>query len=453
MPLSRADSRNSAPPESQLPGVFRRNDIKRDGVTLEVEFVVGQFHSGGRDVRVEIIREIGERLRAQEAQRKLEAQLLQAQKMEALGRLAGGIAHDFNNLLAVILNYGDFVVRGLQGERTTKGDQELLDDAQQIIKAATSAASRTRELLAFSRRELIRPNVLDINAIITSLESLLRPALGSKIEFRTQLGRNLNRVRIERSQLESSIVNLAVNARDAMPNGGRLTISTRSAVLKDDAAGDIPAIELQATDTGTGIENEVLERIFEPFFTTKETDKGTGLGLATVKGVVEQAGGRVEVTTKLGQGTSFRLLLPATNEPPDVKAHVTALSLAPARGATILVVDDDQAVRRAVVRMLESSGFSVLSARGGQEAIELLEGLERPVHLLLTDMLMPGLRGDELATELRRKRPKLRVVYVTGYAAAALVDEGVASSQLVVLPKPFTRERLLEVVREVLDGA
>ncbi len=452
MPPNRSGPRSSAPPEGQLPGVFRRNDITRNGVGLEVEFVVGQFHSGGRDVRVEIIREIGERLRAQEAQRKLEAQLLQAQKMEAVGRLAGGIAHDFNNLLAVILNYGDFVVRGLQAERTPAGDMELLDDAQQIIKAATSAASRTRELLAFSRRELVRPDILEVNTLITSLESLLRPALGSKIEFRTQLGRNLGRVRIERGQLESVIVNLAVNARDAMPNGGRLTIATRSTTLEPHDTGGIPAIEVEATDTGTGIEEDILDRIFEPFFTTKDTDKGTGLGLATVKNVVEQAGGRVAVTTKLGQGTSFRLVLPVTNELPEEKSRVTSLSLAPARGATILVVDDDQAVRRSVVRMLESSGFTVISAHSGQEALDLTEQLERPVHLLLTDMLMPGMRGDELAAELRSKRPKLRVIYSTGYAAATLIDEGVLSSRIAVLPKPFTQERLLEAVREALDG-
>ncbi len=437
---------------SELPGVLRRKDRRRDGVSLDVELVVGAFHSQGGDVRVEIVREIGERLRAQEAQRKLEEQLLQAQKMEALGQLAGGIAHDFNNLLAIILNYGDFVARGLKRERSPEGDAELEADVSELLKAATSAASLTRQLLAFSRRELIQPDVLDVNTVITSLESLLRRTLGPEVELCTKLGKRLRRVRIDRGQLEASIVNLAVNARDAMPLGGRLTISTRQGTSRDSGAPSEPIVEIEIEDTGVGIASDILDHIFDPFFTTKSRDKGTGLGLATVKGIVEQAGGTVTVQTALGRGTSFRLQLPATSQQPERKPQLKRRTAEPSRSETILVVDDEPAVRRATVRILDAAGYLVLSASSSNEAVQLFGEGGPHINLVVTDVLMAGLRGDELVTQLRKTRPHLKTVFVTGYAATAFVDASAPAAERTVLPKPFSRARLLEVVRSTLDG-
>ena len=443
-------------PDSQLRGVISRRDRRKDGAMLDVELVTGHFQSHGRDVAVEIIREISERLRAQAAQRELESKLLQSQKMEALGQLAGGIAHDFNNLLAVILNYTHFVLQGVSTNTEHSTDSRdstdsLKADVEQILKAATSAASLTRQLLAFSRQEIVKPDVLDVNDVIRTLESLLQRTLGPEIRLHTALGAGTRCVRIDRGQLESTIVNLVINARDAMTHGGNLTIRTRHGSPGASSKRLPPSLEIEVIDSGQGIDSTIIDQIFDPFFTTKDRDKGTGLGLAMVKGVIEHAGGSIEVKTEIGRGSSFTIRLPTTMATPRSRATRKRPRSAPGPDETILIVDDDHAVRRAMVRIVKSAGYTVVSASGSLEALATHAQMDQKPSLILTDVLMADLKGDELLRRLRLAQPELKVVFVTGLAASALVDTGDPEAQRAVLPKPFTQEHLLEVVRDVLD--
>lgn len=438
------------------PGILLRRDERRDGTAVDVELVIGRFHVGGQDMVVEIIRDIGDRLREQRERSELENQLRQSQKLEALGRLAGGVAHDFNNLLAVILNYAQFVSDGLAQLPAGTHTSQLSEDIEQIQRAATSATSVTRQLLAFSRRELVQMEVVDVNAIVTNTERLLRGTLGPNIEFRLKLVESLACVRIDRGQLEQVLVNLVVNARDAMPHGGTLTIATRQAETRSTPT-DVPApstgwLELEVSDTGLGIDNGVLDKIFEPFFTTKDRDRGTGLGLAMVKGIVEHAGGQISVTTQLGVGSSFCISLPTTRESPEKKSRSNAPLRLQANEERILVVDDDQAVRRALKRILVSAGYRVVAASSGAEAIAQYDRLGTSVDLVVTDVLMAGMSGEELVTRLRQRQPGLKVIFATGYATMTVVDLGNEQAQRAFLPKPFDQRRLLEVVGEVLQG-
>lgn len=436
-------------------GVLRRREARRDGSTVEVELVVGHFHIKGQTKVVEIIRDIDERLLQQRVRTELEDQLRQSQKLEALGRLAGGVAHDFNNLLAVILNYGQFVSENLKRLPANELIAVLLDDVEQILKASTSATSLTRQLLAFSRRELVQPEVLEINSVVSATERLLHGTIGPNITLHTHLAPNVGRVRIDRGQLEQVLVNLVVNARDAMPRGGHLTIATRvmTSVPPHDAgtAMELGGVQIDVIDTGDGIDASILDKIFEPFFTTKARDRGTGLGLAMVKGIVEHAGGKLDVATELGKGTRFRITLPVTTDSIENKPRSTAPSHRPTNGESILVVDDDVGVRKALCRILRSAGYGVVTAENGDRALAEHQRLGARFDLVITDILMPGQSGEELVAQLRCRQPDLKTIFVTGYATMPVVERGQEREQRAVLPKPFDQRRLLAIVREVLD--
>lgn len=438
------------------PGILLRRDERRDGAAVDVELVIGRFHVGGQDMVVEIIRDIGDRLREQRERSELENQLRQSQKLEALGRLAGGVAHDFNNLLAVILNYAHFVSDSLA--QLPAGDQsvQLAEDVEQIQRAATSATSLTRQLLAFSRRELVQTEVVDVNAVVSNTERLLRGTLGPTIEFQLKLAEDLACVRMDRGQLEQVLVNLVVNARDAMAHGGTLTIATRNAKahsVPPETQDASPAwLELEVSDTGHGIDTSILDKIFEPFFTTKDRDRGTGLGLAMVKGIIEHAGGQIRVTTQAGRGSSFRIKLPTTGDRPEKKLRSSAPQRRQANEERILVVDDDQAVRRALKRILVNAGYRVVAASSGAEALAEYDRLGASIDLVVTDVLMAGMSGEVLVARLRERQPGLKVIFATGYATMTVVDGGNEQAQRALLPKPFDQRRLLKVVGEVLQG-
>jgi signal transduction histidine kinase/ActR/RegA family two-component response regulator len=371
--------------------------------------------------------------------KKLEAQLGQAQKMEAVGRLAGGIAHDFNNLLTAISGYSEFLIGGAD-------DPRLRRHAQEIKKAAARAAGLTGQLLAFSRRQVLNPRVLDLNATVVDMDMMLRRVIGEDVELLTMLDPELAPVRADPTQLEQVILNLAVNARDAMPQGGSMTIETAN-VSEDGQA----LVELRLTDTGVGIDQAGLQQLFDPFFTTKEG--GTGLGLATVYGIVEQSGGRIEVESAPGLGASFRILLPAVAHPVDV-ADAEPEEPAPAAGEeTVLLVEDEAIVRQLVAEILESNGYAVLQAGDGPSALELLRRHTGEVDLLVTDVVMPGMSGPEVAGAVATMRPGTQVLYISGYTDSAIDHHGVLEPGIAYLPKPFSADELARRVREVLDGA
>jgi len=369
---------------------------------------------------------------------RIEAQLRQAQKMEAVGRLAGGIAHDFNNLLTAISGYSEFLIGG-----TT--DAKLRRYAEEIKRASDRAAALTGQLLAFSRRQMLQPRILDLNATVGDMDMILRRLIGEDVELVTLLGHELAPVRADPTQIEQVIINLAVNARDAMPHGGSVTIETSNAVTGDDAF-----VELRLTDTGVGMTDAERRQLFDPFFTTKEG--GTGLGLATVYGIVEQSGGTIEVESAPGLGSSFRILLPAERATVD-EAEPDTARLAPANGEeTILLVEDELVVRRLVAEILESSGYSVLQAADGPSALELLRRHTGPVDLLVTDVVMPGMSGPEVAGAVAAMRPGTHVLYISGYTDSSIGNHWALEPGIAFLQKPFNADVLTGKVREVLDG-
>jgi len=397
----------------------------------------------GQECAIAIFRDITER-------KSLEKQLRQTQKMEAVGQLSGGIAHDFNNLLGVIIGYSEILE-----QRLPPGDP-LLKECLQIKKAGQSAASLTRQLLAFSRQQILDPKVLDLNAIVLNVQKMLRRLIGEHIELRTNLDPALGCVKADQSQIEQVILNLAVNARDAMPQGGKLLIETAKVDLDEDHARRHPPqkpgayVLLSVADTGIGMDAETQARIFEPFFTTKEIGKGTGLGLSTVYGVVRQSGGHIWVYSEPGLGTTFKIYLPCAaqtarvQQPPAVPAD----SL---RGSeTILLVEDEEALRGLTRTLLEASGYTVLEAELPEAAAEIALRHNGPIHALLTDMVMPGMTGKDLAAKLAPMRPEMKVVYMSGYTS--FTHAGLADTEIALLVKPFTREMLLRKVRETLES-
>ncbi len=393
-----------------------------------------------------------ERKRGEEALRQSEERLRQAQKMEAVGRLAGGIAHDFNNLLTVIVSYCDLMLEDLAA-----GDPKRADLGE-IRKAADGAAALTRQLLAFSRQQVLEPRVMDLKATIASTEKLLVRLIGEDIRLTTSLAPDLGAVRADPGQLGQIIINLAVNARDAMPAGGRLTIEAAN-VEMDEAyvRGHAPAgpgryVMLALSDTGIGMDEQTQARIFEPFFTTKGVGKGTGLGLATVYGIVKQSGGFIWVYSEPGRGTTFKVYLPRVDEPAEAAA-APAVQAEPRRGAeTVLVVEDAASVRVVTRQVLERYGYTVLEAPDGETALHLAAKHPGPIHLLLTDVVMPGLSGRQLVEQLARLRPDMKALYTSGYAANAIAHHGILESGIAYLAKPFTPETLARRVREVLDA-
>jgi PAS domain S-box-containing protein len=384
--------------------------------------------------------------------RSLERQLLQAQKMEAVGRLAGGVAHDFNNVLTAIFGYVGLLLDGLPTL------SPLRPDLEDIRKAAEHAAGLTHQLLAFSRKQVLELRVLDLNELMTDMDSLLRRLLGEDIEVVTKLDATLGAVRADAGQLEQVVVNLAVNSRDAMPEGGRLTIETRNAELDDSYVREhVPVqpgsyVMLALSDTGTGMSAETLSHLFEPFFTTKEPGKGTGLGLATVYGIVKQIGGYVWCYSELGHGTTFKVYLPRVDAPVD---HVPVRAAArPTHGSeTVLVVEDEPALRALTRRVLEKHGYTVLEASTADAASRLARDHARPIHLLLADVVLPGASGPALADELLAQRADLKVLFMSGYTEDAIGHRGVLAPNTRFINKPFSAEALAAKVREVLDAS
>ncbi|MEX2156437.1 MAG: response regulator [Gemmatimonadales bacterium] len=385
-------------------------------------------------------------------QRKLQEQFRLVQKMEAVGRLAGGIAHDFNNLLTVITSYSEILLEDLAPQDPRRGDLE------EIRKAAASAAGLTRQLLAFSRQQVLEPRVLDVNAVLASVEKLLKRLLGEDIDLVAALTPQLGAVKADPGQLEQVIVNLAVNARDAMPDGGKLTIETANVDMDEAYVRDHPLakpgeyVMLAVSDTGVGMDEQTQRRIFEPFFTTKEAGKGTGLGLATVYGIVKQSGGFIWVYSELGHGTTFKIYLPRVDEPVEAVTPPAAPKESLLSTETVLLVEDAAAVRAVTRQVLDRLGYTVLEAPNGKAALHLATKHHGPIHLLLTDVVMPELGGRQLAEQLTALRPELRVLYASGYTDDAVVRHGVLKPGIAYLQKPFTPEVLARKVREVLDS-
>ncbi len=372
----------------------------------------------------------------------LEARLARSDRLESVGQLAGGIAHDFNNLLAVIANYAAFV-----GEKVDAGSQAA-EDVEQILAACRRAGELTRRLLLFSRRRSGNPEVVDLADAIGETERLLRRTLGEQIELRTQVAGTLARVEADRGQLEQVLVNLAINARDAMPGGGELVIAAENATV----AGE-PMVRLTVRDTGCGMDQEVLDRAFEPFFTTKEIGEGTGLGLATVYGIVRGARGQIELSSTSGSGTTVTVHLPAaTGGPAPAAGEDAPREPQPGRSEMVLVVEDKAAVRELTSRILRDGGYQTRSATDGLDALEALESLGE-IDVLVTDVVMPGLDGRGLADELRRRRPGLPVVFVSGYTEDYVVESAREDGATAFVEKPFAGADLLEAVRRVLDEA
>jgi PAS domain S-box-containing protein len=388
--------------------------------------------------------DISERLR-------LEQQYRHAQKMEAVGRLAGGVAHDFNNMLTVIKGHAEFLSRALPPE----GD--LREDIDQIFKAAQRASRLTRQLLAFSRQQVMEKEVVDVNALLRDFEKMLVRVIGEDVSLDLSLASSPSYILADSGQVEQAVMNLAVNARDAMPDGGELNLSTRAISISPDEipryteakAGKYVAIGV--ADTGTGISPDLLPRIFEPFFTTKEGGRGTGLGLATVYGIAQQLGGFVDVVTKPGKGSTFTLFLPAVKQ--DVAESIKAAAEASVRGdETVLLVEDQDEVRGVARRILITSGYRVVEARNGVDALALLHDLSFNVDLVLTDAVMPQMGGPDLVRAIKVKEPNLPVVMVSGYTDRELVTYGARELNVPFLPKPFRADDLLLTVRKALDA-
>jgi PAS domain S-box-containing protein len=384
--------------------------------------------------------------------RKLEEQLRQTQKMEAIGTLSGGIAHDFNNLLTVIKGYARLVLDGLQ-------DEKLRAHAGHIDDAAERAASLTRQLLAFSRRQVLQPKVVNLNALVVNLDKMLQRLIGEDIEMKTLIEPHLGSVKADPGQIEQVIMNLAVNARDAMPRGGRLTLETANVDLDEAYASDhtevVPGryVMLAVSDTGVGMDSETQSRIFEPFFTTKGVGRGTGLGLSMVYGIVRQSGGSVEAYSEPGYGSTFKIYLPRVEKTAD-KLPSAERPLPSIRGTeTILLVEDDRQVRELAGVLLTACGYTVLVADSAPAVISMCERHAGAIHLLLTDVVMPGSGGRELANQVIARRPGIRVLYMSGYTTNAIIHHGVLDDGACFLQKPFTPASLAGKVREVLDRA
>ncbi len=412
-------------------------------------------HSGEVYGAVIVMHDVSDQRRAEQAQARLEAQLRQAQKMEAIGGLAGGVAHDFNNILTAVLGYADLMLDSLK-----EGDP-LRHEVTEIVKAAERGARLTQQLLAFSRRQVLEPRVIDLNEVVEGISSMLRRLIGENVELATVLAREPVRTFADPGKVEQVLMNLVVNARDAMRGGGRVTVRTDCVDLSEEFclmhAGSRPGPQasLCVEDTGTGMDSATLARIFEPFFTTKEKGKGTGLGLATVYGIVKQTGGAIVVESERGKGTTFRIFLPraAAAAPQAEPAEERPSGRGAARGReTVLLVEDEEVVRTLVSDVLRLHGYDVLVAQTGEAALEAAEARGAPLDLLVTDLVLPGFGGVELANRLRERFPALVVLFVSGYAERDAESRGVALPGAAFLQKPFSPGVLTRRVRDLLDA-
>lgn len=401
-----------------------------------------------------------ERSLAREERERRERSLVQAQRLESLGQLAGGVAHDFNNLLAVILNYVSFAaeeVAAAAGPDAARHLEAAAADLVQVDKAAQRAAGLTHQLLLFARRDVVRPQVLDVDTAITSVEEMLRRTLGEHVELVISLAGDLWPVLADPGQLEQVLVNLAVNARDAMPGGGTLTIDTSNITVDADMiAGGSKArmgrnVRMRVSDTGTGMTADVAERVFEPFFTTKRDGGGTGLGLATVYGILMQADGDIRIYSQPGTGTTFIITLPVTAEAAIPLAEPAPYRRMP-RGETILVVEDEAALREVTRRIFTRNGYRVITAASGPEAIATAAAYPGEIHLLVTDVVMPHMLGKEVAEKMRAVKPGIEVLFMSGYALPVLASQGRLDPNVALVAKPFSEADLLAIAGQVLNG-
>jgi PAS domain S-box-containing protein len=419
---------------------------RKDGrlLTLQLNVRVARDGTGRVEYYETFVRDLTE-------QRRLQEQLVQSQKMEAVGRLAGGIAHDFNNLLTVITSYSDLLLEDLAPSDPKR------QDVEQVRHAADGAAALTRQLLAFSRQQVLAPRVVNLSHVVQGVEKMLRRVIGEDVDLVTSLDPEVGAVKADVGQLEQVLMNLAVNARDAMPTGGKLMLETANVEHDVDYAREQEAspvrrfVMLAVSDTGIGMDEATKARIFEPFFTTKEPGKGTGLGLATVYGIVHQSGGFIWVYSEVGRGTTFKIYLPEVDAPVSSTGAAAATDL-PRGTETVLVAEDSEAVRAVTRQVLERQGYTVLEAPHGNAALALAAAHDGPIHLLLTDVVMPGLSGRQLADELTKRRPATRVLYTSGYTDDAVVRHGVLEAGIAYLQKPFTSASLARKVRETLDA-
>ena len=415
----------------------------KDGKVFEVEIISHPLVYAGKRVRLVVAQDISDR-------RNLELQLRQAQKMEAIGRLAGGVAHDFNNLLMVIKGHTELLLNVLPPS------DHIAHKIEQIDRSADRAAALTRQLLAFSRMQVLQPQVINVNSIVEEMGKLLPRLIGEDIELVVRADPELGTIRADASQMEQIIMNLAVNARDAMPNGGKLVIETRNADLDQTYTASHPLmkpgpyVQLTVSDSGCGMDAETQSHIFEPFFTTKEKGKGTGLGLATVYGIVKQSGGFIWVYSELGKGTSFKIYIPRVDQAEEHSRATAPTAEVPTGTETVLLTEDEQDVREIAREFLESGGYKVVEAKDASDAIELARQHHGAIDLLVTDMVMPGMTGQELAVHLQREYPGLCVVFMSGYSEHAATEMANADPTVRLLSKPFSRGALLRTVRESL---
>jgi PAS domain S-box-containing protein len=424
---------------------FETVHVGKDGRRIDVSMTISPVKDAHEQIigAAAITRDVSDR-------KLLEKQLQQAQKMEAIGQLAGGIAHDFNNLLSVINGHCE-----LLAEQLAPNDRPR-QNCEQIKKAGERAAGLTRQLLAFSRQQVLEPTVLNLNTVVVDLEKMLKRVIGEDVEFRISVDSRLAPVKADRGQIEQVLMNLVVNARDAMPNGGCLIIETSNVVLENEFAQQrgYPQrsyVGLSVTDNGIGMDSDTQARMFEPFFTTKEVGKGTGLGLSTVYGVITQSGGHIEVHSRVGQGTTFRLYLPTVKEPVREQKPKSRMERRMGSLETILLVEDEDALRTLIGDLLVNSGYNVMQAESPEKAILLARQFSGPIHLLLTDVIMPGMNGRALAEELIALRPEIKVVYMSGYAG--FKQSQILEAPCILLAKPFEWDTLLHKLRDALASS
>ena len=436
------------------PTIYEVEAIRKDGSRVPIEVSSRLLYENGVPVAVQgSARDITERKRAEAELRTSQLQLQQSQKLEAIGQLAGGVAHDFNNMLTAIIGYTDLSLRRVGLENPIRRNLE------ETKKAAERAASLVRQLLAFSRKQILEPKVLDLNDVVKDLHKMLKRLIGENITLDTRLDEDLGSVKADPCQVEQIIMNLVVNARDAMPRGGRVTIETTNTTLDDNADLKHVSVKpgeyvmLTVSDTGSGMDQATLGRIFEPFFTTKDLGKGTGLGLSTVYGIVKQSGGNIWVYSEPGMGTVFKVYLPRIDNSDAPTIDKLGYEATAPRGTeTILLVEDEDVVRGLTRKILMQAGYNVLDAAGGEEAIRLCRTHAGAIDLLLTDVVMPGISGKEIADRLLELRPETRILFMSGYTDEAIVQHGVLDEGVEFIQKPFTWVGLARKVRDVLNS-